>query len=82
MARLGASYYGNPYKNLNGEKGNRFQASGGLGYRNKGMYVDLTYIYTMGKDVNSPYRLQYAAFPSANIKSSGSNVVVTVGFKI
>ncbi|HVT86359.1 MAG TPA: hypothetical protein VHD35_14240 [Chitinophagaceae bacterium] len=82
MARLGASYYGNPYKNLDGEKGNRFQISGGLGYRNKGMYIDLTYVYTMGKDVNSPYRLQYAAFPSASIRSSGGNIIATAGFKI
>lgn len=82
MARLGASYYGNPYKNLNGEKGNRFQASGGLGYRNKGMYIDLTYVYTMSKDVNFPYRLQYAPFSGANIKSTGGNVIITIGFKI
>ncbi|MBS1633005.1 MAG: aromatic hydrocarbon degradation protein [Bacteroidetes bacterium] len=81
MARLGAAYYGNPYKDLNGEKGNRFQASGGLGYRNKGVFVDLAYVYTMGKDVQSPYRLQYAAFPNATIKSTGGNAIVTVGFK-
>ncbi|HWR33061.1 MAG TPA: hypothetical protein VN451_06030, partial [Chitinophagaceae bacterium] len=48
MARLGAAYYSNPYKNLgHGEKGNRFQLSGGLGYRNKGIFVDLTYVHTM-----------------------------------
>lgn len=82
MARLGASYYGNPYKDLNGEKGNRFQVSGGLGYRNKGMYIDLTYVYTMTKDVNFPYRLQYSPSPSANIKGAGGNVIATVGFKI
>ena len=82
MARLGAAYYGNPYKNINGEKGNRFQLSGGLGYRNKGMFVDLTYVHTMGKDVNFPYRLQYSAYSGANIKSTNGNVVLTVGFKI
>ena len=54
MARLGAAYYGNPYKNINGEKGNRFQLSGGIGYRNKGMFIDLAYVYTMGKDVQFP----------------------------
>ena len=82
MARLGAAYYGNPYKNLNGEKGSRFQASGGLGYRNKGMFIDLTYVYTMGKDVHFPYRLQYSPFSGASIKNTGGNVIVTVGFKI
>ena len=82
MARLGAAYYGNPYKNINGEKGSRFQLSGGLGYRNKGMFVDITYVHTMGKDVNFPYRLQYSAYSGANIKSANGNVVLTVGFKI
>ncbi len=82
MARLGASYYGNPYKNLNGETGNRFSVSGGIGYRNKGMFFDLAYVYTMGKDVSFPYRLQYSPFPSATIKNTGGNIVLTTGFKI
>ena len=58
MVRLGAAYYGNPYKNINGEKGNRFQLSGGLGYRNKGVFVDLAYVHTLTKDVHFPYRLK------------------------
>jgi long-subunit fatty acid transport protein len=82
MARLGAAYYGNPYQNLNGAKGNRFQLSGGLGYRNKGMFIDIAYIYTMGKDVHFPYRLQTAAFSGASIKATGGNAILTVGFKI
>lgn len=82
MARLGLAYYGNPYKDLNGEKGNRVQLSGGLGYRNKGIYIDLAYVYTMGKDVNFPYRLQYAVFPKATIKSNGGTPVLTMGFKL
>jgi hypothetical protein len=82
MVRLGFGYYGNPYKNINGEKGNRFQISGGLGYRNKGVFVDLTYAYIMTKDVNFPYRLQYSPFSAANIKGGGSNLLLTLGFKI
>jgi len=83
MARLGAAYYGNPYKDLgHGEKGSRFQLSGGLGYRNKGMFVDLTYVHTMGKDVQFAYRLQNNPFYGANIKSTNGNVLLTVGFKI
>lgn len=82
LARLGASYYGNPYKNLNGENGNRFSISGGIGYRNKGMFFDVTYVYTMGKDVSFPYRLQYSPFPSATIRNTGGNIVLSVGFKI
>ncbi len=83
MARLGAAYYGNPYQDLgHGEKGSRFQLSGGLGYRNKGVFVDLTYVHTMGKDVHFAYRLQNNPFYGAQIKSTNGNVLLTVGFKI
>jgi hypothetical protein len=83
MARLGAAYYGNPYKNLgHGEKGNKFQLSGGLGYRNKGVFVDLTYVHTMSKDVHFAYRLENSPYSSASIKSTGGNVLLSVGFKI
>ncbi|MCW3116026.1 MAG: aromatic hydrocarbon degradation protein [Chitinophagaceae bacterium] len=80
--RLGAAYYGNPYKDINGEKGSRLQFSGGLGYRNKGMFIDVAYMYMLKKDVNMPYRLQSAAYSGADIRGTGSNVVLTVGFKI
>lgn len=83
MARAGFAYYGNPYKDLgHGEKGSRFSLSGGLGYRNKGIFVDLTYVHTMGKDVHFAYRLQNAAYTGATIKQTGGNVLLTVGFKI
>jgi hypothetical protein len=82
MVRLGGAYYGNPYKNLAGEKGSRFQLSGGLGYRDKGFFIDLAYVHTMGKDVHFPYRLQSAALTGASIKNTGGNAVLTVGFKI
>lgn len=82
MVRLGAAYYGNPYKNLNGEKGNRILLSGGLGYRHKGMFIDLAYVHNIVKDVNTPYRLQYNPFSTANIKGMAGNAVLTVGFKI
>jgi hypothetical protein len=83
MARLGAAYYGNPYKDLgHSEKGSRFQVSGGLGYRNKGMFIDVAYVHTMGKDVHFPYRLQSGNFSGASIKSTGGNAILTLGFKI
>ena len=82
MARLGAAYYGNPYKDLAGAKGNRFLLSGGLGYRNKGMFIDLTYVHNLTKDVHYAYRLQNSPFSAANIKSTAGNAILTVGFKI
>lgn len=81
MVRLGAAYYGNPYKDIHGEKGSKLNLSGGLGYRNKGFFIDLAYIYAITRDVNFPYRLQYTAYSGANLRSQMGNAVATVGFK-
>jgi hypothetical protein len=82
MVRLGAAYYGNPYKNIHGEKGSKLNLSGGLGYRNKGFFIDLTYVQAMNKDVNFAYRLQQGPYSAARIKNTVGNVLLTVGFKI
>lgn len=81
MVRLGAAYYGNPYKDIRGEKGNKLNLSGGLGYRNKGFFIDLTYVQAMNKDVNFAYRLENDPYYAANIKNNTGNVIATVGFK-
>jgi hypothetical protein len=82
MGRLGAAYYGNPYKNLNGEKGHRFQLSGGLGYRNKGIFIDASYVHTMGRDQHFAYRLNSRPFQAANLKTTRGNILITLGIKI
>lgn len=82
MVRFGGAYYGNPYQNIAGEKGELIQATGGLGYRNKGFFIDLGYVHNIGKDVVFPYRLTNAAFQPATIKSSSPRVLLTLGFKI
>jgi hypothetical protein len=79
MFRLGGAYYGNPYKN---ETSDLIKVSGGLGYRNKGMFIDLTYVYSMNKDVHYPYRLQDAPYSPAMLKNNAGNIVATLGFKI
>ncbi|MEO6453869.1 MAG: aromatic hydrocarbon degradation protein [Ginsengibacter sp.] len=80
MFRLGGAYYSNPYKN---EKASRIRLGGGLGYRNKGVFVDLTYVYSVNKDVHYPYRLQdNNSYNPAYIKNNAGNIVATVGFKI
>jgi long-subunit fatty acid transport protein len=81
MVRAGAAYYGNPYKSGNGEKGSKLNLSGGLGYRNKGMFVDLTYVHSLNKDVHFPYRLESDPYQGARINSSLGNILATVGFK-
>jgi hypothetical protein len=79
MFRLGGAYYGNPYKN---ENANLYKVSGGLGYRNKGIFIDLTYVYSINRDIHYPYLLQDKSNSAASIKNNASNIIVTVGFKI
>jgi hypothetical protein len=81
MARLGFGYYGNPYKNAP-TGANKMVFSGGLGYRNKGFFADLTYAYQMVKDFDVPYRLQNAETVFSNVKGNAGIVSFTVGVKM
>ncbi|HMU47050.1 MAG TPA: hypothetical protein PKC72_11825 [Chitinophagaceae bacterium] len=82
MARLGFAWYGSPYKDSE-LKSPKINISGGLGYRNKGMFIDLTYVYGINKDVNFPYRVNAPrANTFAKIKDTGGNVILTLGVKI
>lgn len=81
MGRLGFAYMGSPYKDkeLNGR---RILLSGGVGYRNKGFFVDLTYVEALIKDSQVPYHLEQKANPIADGKNNRGNVVLTFGVKI
>jgi hypothetical protein len=81
MGRLGFAYYGNPYNKDLGYKASRMLLSGGLGYRNKGMFIDVTYVHAITKDVNLPYRLSDRANTYAALKQQRGDIVATVGFK-
>jgi len=82
MARAGFAYYTSPYKDTE-LKGRKMFVSGGLGYRNKGMFIDLTYVQRLNKDVNFPYRVNPPrANTYADLKENGGNVLLTIGFKI
>lgn len=80
MGRLGFAYYGNPYKDAP-SKVNKMLLSGGLGYRNKGIFIDLTYVHNIAKDFDLPYRLEDRANTFATVKQQRGNIVATVGFK-
>ena len=58
------------------------QISSGLGYRDRGLYIDLTYVYLTGKDVHAPYRLANGNFPMARLQQQGAQVVLTFGVKL
>lgn len=80
--RAGFAYYGDPYQQSTVDASMK-KISGGLGYRNKGFFADLTYVHTLMKDEYSPYYLQESATPvlPATVDASGGNIVMTVGFK-
>lgn len=80
MIRLGTAYYGSPYADGT-LKANRFIASGGVGYRNHGMFIDLGYSQVFVNDVNFPYRLNDVANTYAVQKGGYGNLMMTVGFK-
>jgi len=82
MTRLGFSYYGNPYKD-DALKAHKMNVSGGLGYRDRGMWIDLTYVRALHKDSDFPYRVDAPrANTYATIKDQTSNIMLTVGFKL
>ncbi|MBC7903497.1 MAG: hypothetical protein H7Y27_08740 [Gemmatimonadaceae bacterium] len=80
MARLGFAYYGNPYKDKE-LKGRKIFLSGGLGYRNKGYFVDLAYVLGLTRDASFPYRLADKQNTFAALKNNSSNIALTVGLK-
>jgi hypothetical protein len=81
MFRLGGAYYSSPYKDDN-LKSHIVQGSGGIGYRNHGIFIDLTYVHNFTKDVNFPYRLSDKPNTFAMQQNTRGNIVMTVGFKL
>lgn len=80
MTRLGFAYYGNPYSapDLRARKMN---LSGGFGYRDKGIFADITYVYGFNRDVDFPYRLADKDNVLADITNHNSSLLLTLGFK-
>ena len=80
MGRLGFNYMGSPYA-VSDLKGNQMNISGGLGYRDKGVFIDLTYVQRISKGINFPYKLDNGFYEPGYVKNSYGNVSLTVGFK-
>jgi hypothetical protein len=80
MVRIGGAYYGNPYDDAV-LKANRISGSFGLGYRNKGMFIDLTYVHSWNNDINRPYVLSSAPNTFAETQTQRGNIAATIGFK-
>ena len=55
--------------------------SGGLGYRNNGFFIDLTYVHSVQKNVDMPYRLEDRDNTFANLNQTQGNIIATFGVK-
>lgn len=79
MVRLGGAYYGNPTSD---GTGGLSKVTGGFGYRNGGMFIDLSMAYAISKHQDYPYRLEDKTNNAASIRTSGANIALTLGFKL
>ena len=80
MTRLGFNYMNNAYQ-LTDLKAQQMSLSGGLGYRNMGVFADLTYMHHLKKDATFPYRLDNGFYAPGVIKGAGNILALTLGFK-
>jgi hypothetical protein len=86
--RLGYSLYASPYKN-SAIDGKREFYTGGIGYRNRGFYMDLGLVWGSNTRSNQPYVLASNADPedhyttptAASVKSQSTNINATFGWK-
>ncbi|MFY7899731.1 MAG: hypothetical protein ACOVNY_06075 [Chitinophagaceae bacterium] len=80
MIRMGAAYFGSPYadKTLGA---NRILATGGFGYRNHGIFIDLSYAHNFVNDAQFAYRLNDKPNTFAKQQSNIGNIMLTLGFK-
>lgn len=80
MARAGFGYFTSPFEDKQ-LAGSRTLLSGGLGYRNKGFFVDLTYMHVFLNQTNVPYYLNDKPSPIADGKNNLGNLILTFGMK-
>lgn len=85
MVRGGFAYFGNPYQQDifpdDASRGDRMVFSGGLGYRHRGIFIDLTYAHTLGRDIHIPYMLFDSGYPLVNNRFTNGQVATSIGFK-
>jgi len=80
MIRLGAAYYGSPYKDRS-IAANRILTTAGIGYRNHGFFADFAYSLCTITDAHFPYRLNDKPNTYAKQTGSTSTMVFTFGCK-
>ncbi len=84
--RAGVAYMGSPY--ASDADGDQFRYSAGVGYRNRGFYADLTYVYALQNFSEQPYlipsdnALGISSPPPVDLQSRASQILLTIGFKL
>ncbi|TDX00919.1 hypothetical protein [Dinghuibacter silviterrae] len=82
LFRLGFAHYGNPYRDVSDLKAGKNVFSGGVGYRNFGIFADLTYAYSIQKEVDFPYLLADKANTFADLTDRRGEILLTLGVKL
>lgn len=80
LVRAGGAYYSNPYSQ-SGLKVDRLFLSGGLGYRTKAFFADLTYVMRLSNDIDVPYYLSDKNNYYATMKETGGTLLFSIGMK-
>ena len=85
MFRGGFQYLQSPFeKNAlpTGVKGYRLIPSFGVGYRDKGIFADISYSHSFGDGVHFPYLLTGdRTYPYATSNINNGQILATIGFK-
>lgn len=79
--RAGFGFYGSPYKSSVSNL-NRINISGGIGYRTKRFFTDISFMHTDLKEYETPYSLPNLVTPTATLQNSLNNIAITFGFKM
>jgi len=78
--RGGYAYLPDPYNLNDGIDRSRSSFSGGAGYRNKKLFVDLAVIHTRWDSTYSPYTVEQSPSPIVDLNHQSTNGVLTLGF--
>ena len=79
--RAGYAMYGNPYKNVSGDKFYRNDYSAGVGLATNTVYCDLAWLRAKSKQTNDFYRDLKGNIVSSNSTIKRDNITFTIGFK-
>lgn len=81
MFRAGYAMYGNPYKNVTGDKFYRNDYSAGVGLATNSVYCDLAWLRAKSKQTNDFYRDLKGNVVGSNSTIKRDNITFTIGFK-